>query len=204
MATYSASQSDTRVPYLVSRVVFRHWGLIMLRGVAAIIFGGFALTRPILTLATLILIFGTYAIADGLVAIAAALVQEGVQHRWWLGIVGFIGVAVGIATFRAPGLTGALLLYYIAAWALAGGLLQIFGAIAIRKVITGEWVLIAGGILSVLFGITLFVKPGAGALAFITLIGMYAIVNGVLLMLFAMRMRSFQHRRGSPSAQRVA
>lgn len=204
MATYTASQSHSDVPRIMSRLVFRHWGLLMLRGVAAMIFGVFALARPGLTLASLILLFGTYAIVDGLIAIVAAFAEDGIQHRWWLGLAGVVSILVGLATFRAPALTGMILLYYIAAWAIAGGLLQIVGAIRVRKVIDGEWALAAGGVLSVLVGVALIARPGAGAMAFVTLIAMYAIAIGILLTLFSLRMRALSHRlrRDVPMAQR--
>ena len=206
MATYSTPQTAEPIPGFVSKLIFRHWGFLMLRGIAALLFGVLALSMPGLTLVTLVLLFGTYAIVDGLIAIAAAVVEQGIQHRWWLGLLGVMSVIVGVVTFRAPGLTGLLLLYYIAAWAVLGGALQIFGAVAVRKIIKGEWLLIAAGVVSVLFGIALFVRPGAGALAFITAIGLYAIIAGVLLMLFSLRMRSFAHhiRSELPRAQRVA
>jgi uncharacterized membrane protein HdeD (DUF308 family) len=197
MATSSAPRTADFVPGFISDLVLRHWGLLMLRGVAAIIFGAIALSRPGLTLLSLVLLFGTYAIADGIFAIAAAFVEKGIRHRWWMGLVGAISVIVGIATYRVPGLTGLLLLYYIAAWAIAGGALQIYGAIAVRKVIQGEWLLITGGVLSVIFGIVLLARPGEGALALITVIGAYAVIYGVLVSMFALRMRSFVQRAAS-------
>ena len=96
-------------------------------------------------------------------------------------------------TFAWPGMTALLLLWFIAGWAIATGVMQIVGAIRLRKEIDNEWWLIAGGVLSVVFGLVLVVQPGAGALALLFGIGAYAVVYGIILVAFAFRLRRHRH-----------
>jgi uncharacterized membrane protein HdeD (DUF308 family) len=86
-----------------------------------------------------------------------------------------------------------VLLIFIAAWAIATGIMQIVGAIRLRKEIDNEWLLIAGGILSVIFGLVMLAQPGVGAVALIFVIGTYAIIYGILLVAFALRLRKHIH-----------
>jgi uncharacterized membrane protein HdeD (DUF308 family) len=176
-------------PHLMLHALARNWWLLMLRGISGILFGVLAFVWPGVTLLTLVLLYGAYALIDGVLAIAAAFKGGVPAPRWWLAVVGLLGVAAGVVTLLLPGITALLLLLFIAAWAIAIGVMQIVGAIRLRKEIDNEWWLVAGGVLSVLFGIVLVVQPGAGALALLYIIGAYAIVHGVTLASFAMRLR---------------
>ena len=167
----------------------KNWWMLLLRGIAAIIFGVLALTWPGMTLVTLILFYGAYVLVDGVLAIVAAITGGALMPRWWLAIVGLLGIAAGVLTFLMPGLTAIVLLYFIAGWAIATGVLQIIGAIKLRKEIDNEWLLILGGILSVLFGVAMIAAPGAGALALITVIGIYAMIVGALLVALSFRLK---------------
>jgi uncharacterized membrane protein HdeD (DUF308 family) len=167
----------------------RHWWLILLRGICAILFGVLAFIWPGLTLLTLVLLYGVFALIDGVLALAAAVMGGAPAPRWWLAIAGLLGIAAGLLTLFWPGLTAIVLLLFIAAWAITTGVMQIIGAIRMRKEIDNEWFLVAAGILSVLFGIVLALQPGVGALASIFVIGAYAILYGIALVLFALRLR---------------
>jgi uncharacterized membrane protein HdeD (DUF308 family) len=185
----SYSASVITLPQLLAR----NWWLFLLRGVAALIFGVLSLVWPEISLATLILFFGAYALVDGAFALSAAIVGRGdAEVRWWLVLVGLLGIGIGIGTFLWPGLTALTLLYFIAGWVIAIGLLQIIGAIELRNVIEDEWWLIFDGALSVLFGILLFIMPGAGALALIWLIALFAIAYGILMVGFAFKVKKFK------------
>src|SRR5439155_9193140 len=96
-------------------------------------------------------------------------------------VVGLIGIAAGILTFMWPQMTALVLLAFIAGWALATGIFQVFAAIKLRKVISNEWLLALSGVLSIAFGAIMIARPGAGALAVIWIIGWYAILFGVAL-----------------------
>jgi uncharacterized membrane protein HdeD (DUF308 family) len=173
----------------MAHALAKNWWMLLLRGIAAIIFGLLALAWPGMTLLTLILFYGAYVLVDGVLAIVAAITGGAPMPRWWLAIVGLLGVAAGLLTFLMPGLTAILLLYFIAGWAIATGALQIIGAIRLRKEIDNEWLLILGGIVSVLFGAAMMAAPGAGALALITVIGIYAVIIGVLLVALSFRLK---------------
>jgi uncharacterized membrane protein HdeD (DUF308 family) len=171
----------------------KNWWMLLLRGIAAIIFGGLALSWPGMTLVTLILFYGAYVLADGVLAIVAAITGGTLAPRWWLAVVGLLGIAAGLLTFMMPGVTALVLLYFIAGWAIATGVFQIIGAIKLRKEIDNEWLLVLGGLISVLFGGAMFAAPGAGALALVTVIGIYAIVIGVLLVMLSFRLKRHAH-----------
>ena len=175
----------------------RHWWLVALRGLAAVIFGILAFAVPGITLTVLVILFGAYALVDGVLAIIAAF-RGDAPHRVWLGVEGVVGVLAGLATFAYPGLTALVLLYIIASWAILTGVLEIVGAWRLRQAISNELGLIIGGILSVIFGIVLFVSPRTGALAFILLIGIYAILFGIALLALAWRLRDHAQHVGGP------
>jgi len=173
----------------------RNWWLVVLRGVAAIVFGILTFISPIGSIAVLVLFWGVYALVDGVCAIVAAF--KGPHpggFPWWMFIVGVVAVIAGIYAFVSPALTALALLYVIAAFAIVRGVTEITAAIRLRKEIDNEWMLIAAGALSLLFGLFLFAFPGAGALALIVYIGAMAIVVGVIELLLGLRL----HRLAPP------
>jgi uncharacterized membrane protein HdeD (DUF308 family) len=173
-----------------------HWWALALRGVIAILFGLAALLRPDIALEALILLFGAYALVDGVFAIVGVFGgTRGGTPRWLLLLEGVVSILAGIIAFVFPGLTAIALLYLVAAWAVITGLAEIATAIRLRQEIRGEWALILGGILSVLFGLLLAVLPGVGILSLIWLIGAYAVAFGVLLVITAVRVRGRDNQR---------
>jgi uncharacterized membrane protein HdeD (DUF308 family) len=168
----------------------KNWWLVLLRGIAGILFGVLAFTWPGLTLLTLVLLYGAYALADGVIALVAAFTgRAGTQPTWWLVVVGLLGIAAGLVTFLWPGITALALVVFIGAWAVAHGVFEIVGAIELRHEIGNEWMLILAGALSVLFGLAVLVMPGAGALGLIWAIGAYSILFGALLVGLSLRLR---------------
>ena len=179
-----------------------NWWAIALRGVTAIIFGVLAFVLPTLSLFALILMFGAYAIVEGIFnIIAAARSRSGEGPRWLLLLEGLVSIAAGIVTFALPGLTALVLVYVIAAWAMVTGVLEIIAAVRVRKQITGEVWWILSGILSVVFGVLLMIAPGAGALALVLWIGAYAVIFGALLVGLAFRLRRWQSAEQVPIAR---
>jgi len=171
----------------------RNWGLFALRGLFAILFGVVALVWPQATLMALVLLFGAYALVDGIFAVAFGIASYGHNQRWWAVLLeGLAGIIIGLLTFFWPDTTAFVLLYFIAAWALVTGVLEIVAAIQFRRVIHNEWLMVLSGLLSVVFGVLLVVFPSAGAVSLVWLIGAYAIFFGVLLISFAFHLRSLQ------------
>src|SRR5512138_954859 len=174
--------------------ISRNWWLYAVRGVVAIIFGVVALARPEQALQALVLVFGAYAFVDGIFAIFAGIASYRYFDRWWAVLLeGVAGVVIGLLTFFWPSITALVLLYFIAAWALITGIFEIVTAIQLRREITGEWMYILGGLLSIVFGVLLFVFPGAGALSLVWLIGIYAILFGISEIILAFRLNGLQH-----------
>jgi uncharacterized membrane protein HdeD (DUF308 family) len=172
----------------------RCWWVLLLRGIAAIVFGVLAFVWPGLTLVTLVLLYGAFALVDGVLSLIAAFSGSAKPvPTWWLVVVGFLGIAVGLVTFLWPGITAILLVLFIGAWALVHGIFEIIGAIQLRKEIDNEWMLILGGVLSVLFGAVVLIAPGAGALGLVWAIAAYSIVFGIVFVALALRLRSHRH-----------
>jgi uncharacterized membrane protein HdeD (DUF308 family) len=159
--------------------------------VLAVVFGVVALIWPDITLRALVLLYGFYALVDGLLALAALLVGGNLvrERRGWLIVEGVAGIAAGVIAFLWPEITALVLLYLIAAWAIATGVLEIAVAIWLRRELRGEWLLALGGIVSVVFGVFLIVRPGEGAVAVVWLIGLFAILFGGALIGLGLRLR---------------
>ena len=169
----------------------RQWWSVALRGVLAVVFGVIAWIWPDITLRALVLLYGFYALVDGLLALAALLVGGRLvsDRRGWLIVEGVAGIAAGVIAFLWPEITALVLLYLIAAWAIATGVLEVAVAVWLRRELRGEWLLALGGIVSVVFGVFLIVRPGEGATAVVWLIGLFAIVFGVALIGLGLRRR---------------
>lgn len=166
------------------------WWLFLLRGLAAIIFGVLALAWPGLTLFVLIISFGIWIIFDGVVEIWNGFTNREGHDRWWVDILlGLAGIIAGILIISLPGITAVVAMYYIGAWMVITGILQVFYAIKLREEISGEWFLILTGLLSVVLGIIFFIFPGSGAVSLVWLIAIYAIVFGIILIVFSFRAR---------------
>ncbi len=165
---------------------------LTIRGLALILFGIMALIWPNLTVTVLAILFGVYALVDGVVSVVGAILNRKTSPNWTLLLImGLISIIAGIFAISNPGVTSLALLYIIAVWALLIGLVSILTAVRLRREIEGEWVMIAAGVLSIVFGIALIVAPDAGAAALAWLIGAYAIILGILDMLLAARARGW-------------
>jgi uncharacterized membrane protein HdeD (DUF308 family) len=179
-----------------------NWWAVTIRGVAAILFGVLTFVMPIVTLATLVLLFGAYAIVDGVFMLVSVFRgREGDRSRWVMVLEGIVSIAAGIVAFAWPGLTAVAVVYVIAAWSLVTGILEIAAAIRLRREIRGEVWLGLSGVLSIVFAAVLMVAPGVGALAVVLWIGAYAIVFGALLVGLSLRLRREQRMEQRPIAR---
>jgi uncharacterized membrane protein HdeD (DUF308 family) len=180
---------------MLAQLLTRTWWVFLIRGIFAIVFGVLAYFQSGTTLAALVLLFGAYSLADGVLSVFSAIGGRTEIDHWWLVLLeGLVGIGVGLVTLLVPGVTTIALLFYIAVRSIATGIVQIVAALRIRKEIEGEWLLIAAGLVSVLFGALLLAQPAAGALAVLWLIATFAIALGIVLVLLAFKARGFARR----------
>jgi uncharacterized membrane protein HdeD (DUF308 family) len=180
---------------MLADILSRYWWMTLLRGLCWILLGIMILASPAISLITLTLALGVVMFIDGIISVVNAFSGRREQDDWWvLLLVGLAGVGIGILTFRNPGVTAFAVVFYVAIWAIATGLLEIVAAVRLRKQIAGEIWLLLSGIASVVFGVWLIARPGSGALALVWLIAVYAIAFGALLLLLAFEVRSGARR----------
>lgn len=166
----------------------RNWWVLALHGAAAVLFGITAFVWPGPTLIVLVALYGAYAIVEGVISLFGAF-RSGDGFRWSLLLWGLLGIAAGIVAFAWPDITALVLVYVIAAWAIATGIVQVAAAVSLRRELEGEWLLGLTGLLSIAFGVLLAAFPGSGALSLVWLIGAYAVVAGFTLMALGLRLR---------------
>ncbi|QUQ72053.1 HdeD family acid-resistance protein [Kutzneria sp. CA-103260] len=169
----------------------RNWWLVALRGALAVIFGIVTLAWPGMTLLALIFLWGFYALVDGVSSIALGAAVRG--HRWSNVLIGVVGVLAGLVAIMLPGETAVVLLVIIAIWAIVAGVVQVIAGVALRRAMPHAWFLIVTGALTLILGVVLLFNPGAGALALVTTIGVFALIWGVSLILMAFRLRGLRN-----------
>jgi uncharacterized membrane protein HdeD (DUF308 family) len=181
----------------------RNWWTLALRGLAAVIFGILAYVWPDVTFTVLVLFFGAYALWDGIFSLIAAFRTQG-ERRWPLLLEGLVGVAAGLFTFIWTEAATLALLFVIGTWAVVTGIFEIIAAIRLRKEIEGEWLLLISGLLSMLFGIAMFIWPAAGLVAVTWLIAAYAVAFGILLIVLGFRLRNWDRQRPMTARQQMS
>lgn len=187
--------SEGRYRQRLSRFA-ENWRAMALRGLVAVLFGLVILLWPGLVLAVLSLFFGIYALVDGGVVLVPALRSSDRGSRRWLPLAeGTVGVIAGLVALLWPGLTAGGLLYVIVGWAVVTGILKILTAIVLRSEVENGWLLAGGGALSVLFGVILAALVGSEVPSLAPFIGVFAVVVGLALIVFAFRIRDRQRNR---------
>jgi uncharacterized membrane protein HdeD (DUF308 family) len=166
------------------------WWTLLVRGLAAILFGILAIARPGTSLLALVFVWGSYAMVDGVFELALAAKRGSRGGRWgWYFFEGLVSIVAGVGAFAWPGITAVVLAMMIGAWALLTGIAEIVAAIELRKVLSGEWLLAASGVVSIVFGLVVFAFPMAGALSIVWVVGIYAIAFGTMLATLAFRIK---------------
>ena len=178
----------------MDQAITRSSRLLALAGAAAVVFGIVALVWPNITLVALVALFGAYALVAGGLTLAYGVdfATQGAHHWVPMVLSGVAGIAIGVFTFFRPGITALALVFLIAAWAIVTGIFEVVAGVEFTGMVKGSWTLWLSGLLSVAFGVLVALRPGAGALTIVWLIGFYAILAGVIRLVTAYRMRSDQ------------
>jgi uncharacterized membrane protein HdeD (DUF308 family) len=166
--------------------LMKNWWVFLVQGILAILCGIATLAWPGLTLIILLWTIGIYFIVDAITSFASMFKGDG---WFWPLLGGLVSLAAGIATLARPGVTAIVLLIMIGIWALVKGITEIVTAIQLRKAIEGEFWLILSGLISALFGLFVIFRPGGGALAVLTLIAVFLIIKGLILVLLSFKVR---------------
>ena len=177
------------MPGPVLEALRRNWWAFVLRGVCAILFGFFAWFWPGLTLLALILTWATLACVSGVTTLISAFARDGCEPRWILLLEGGVSLVAGLTALFYPRFTALLFLYLLAAWAILSGIVEVVAAYRLRNEIRGEFWLGFAGVLSLLFGVMLVLRPGAGALTVVWLIAGYSVLFGVVLIAWGMHLK---------------
>lgn len=171
------------------------WWVLLLRGFAAILFGVLGLAMPGLSLGSVVLLFGAFCLVDGLLGAWTALWHRRQKENGWLLLVGgLVGIGTGLLTIFQPAVSALALLFYVATWAIATGVVQILGAVRLRHAIRDEWALGLAGSASLALGVLLMAQPEKGALALLWLIASWAVLAGLLLVALAFEVRAAGRR----------
>jgi uncharacterized membrane protein HdeD (DUF308 family) len=170
------------------------WWLLVLRGIAALFFGLAAFLWPGLTLAVLVLLFGAYAIVDGVVSMYTAIRRREPGQWEWHFAQGLLGLAAGLVAIVLPGLAALALVTLVAAWAILTGVSEIMLAVRMRDLLSAEILWLLAGIVSIVLGLALVVFPAAGAIAVTWMIGAYALFLGVVFVTLGITLRTATSR----------
>jgi uncharacterized membrane protein HdeD (DUF308 family) len=175
--------------------LLRRWWVFLVRGLCSIFIGVVAFTQPVTTLLTLVIVWGILALVDGITALFAGWAGRGRGEGMMPFLIGgVISILAGLTAWLWPGITVVALLTIIAVWSIVRGLFEIMGAIALRREIEHEWLMVGSGVLSVLFGVVLLSRPGAGIVTLAYFIGIYAFLSGVMLVFLGFKLRGLAHR----------
>jgi uncharacterized membrane protein HdeD (DUF308 family) len=177
----------------------RHWWAFLARGLCAIAFGVLTWVWPGITVRVVMVAFGAFALANGILSISKAVDSwDEKDDRWLFVLEGILGIGIAIITLFAPKVTAVTLLFYIATWTLAMGVMEIVIAIRLRKEIEGEFWLFLAGLVSVVFSVLLLLFPGSGILGLVWVLATYAVVFGILLVILAFRLLAQVRRTKAP------
>jgi uncharacterized membrane protein HdeD (DUF308 family) len=168
----------------------RHWWWLALRGIAIILFGLIALAWRGETLGSFMLLFGGFALVDGLLAMFAALTNVAGNKRWWILLHGVAGVVFAVFTCLWPESAGTTLLYMVAAWALITGIMEVAGARKLDRSVSNEELLFQSGNVSILFAVLLILVSKTGVLSVAQMFGPAGIIFGLLTLALGLNARS--------------
>ena len=170
----------------------KNWWMFLARGILAILLGLIALFWPDVAFVSLVLLIGVFALVNGIIAIVSAFTSNAKSENWWWLIAeGVFGIVLGLLSIFQPQAMVKAWLILIAAWLIITGIFEIITAIALRKVIEGEFWMILAGSIALLFGFLLLASPTLGIAAIGIIIGIFAILFGIILILFAIGLKKY-------------
>ncbi|ANN65490.1 HdeD family acid-resistance protein [Bordetella bronchialis] len=185
-------------------VMSNAWWVLAVRGVLGIVFGALALMWPVLTLLVLVALFAAYALLSGIAAVVGAwrarAAGPGRGETWMIVVLGLVAIACGVVAVVWPAITALALVLIMGVNALVAGVLDIAVAIRHRDTVKHTWLMVLAGVVSIVFGVGVLVFPGAGALALVWMISIYAIASGVLLLAMGIQARRGQGPYGHAPA----
>jgi len=174
------------------------WWLMLVRGIAGVAFAIAAVIWPQITLPVLTILFGVYALIDGVFALAAAT-SPLADGRWWaLLIEGILGIVVAFLVFTQPAMSQAAFVIAVGLWSLFTGVLEIIAGIQLRDIVENEWMYVFAGIVSILFGVLVLRYPVAGAIGVVWLFAGYAFIFGVLAIALSYRLQQLHSKLQQP------
>ena len=163
------------------------WQMLMVRGAVAVVFGLVAMTWRMETAVLLVLVWGVWAVCDGVALLAQGLMGKVKDGRWWAVAVGVIAVVVGVLAMARPGMAAVTLTWLLGAWAILRGGFELIAALGVSG--ASRWLLLGGGALSLLIGLVFVLNPGGAAVALAFLLGLLAVGWGVLHLVTAFELR---------------
>ena len=177
----------------MQQLVNNYRTMFLFRGLAAIAFGVITLVWPKISLAALVLVFGIFAIINGVTAVAAAIRGRHEPHWGVLLFEGILGILAGVVALIWPGITALAFLFLISAWAILTGILELVAPLAFPMSFGRGLLFALSGIVSIVFGVLIAAQPAAGLLAVVWLIGTYAIIVGIMHIVVYFEARSVAH-----------
>ena len=173
----------------MDRILSHAWWALLIRGILAIVFAVTAIVWPGITLTLLVLMFGAWALVDGVFVVGNGVIYR--QGEWgWLVLEGLVGIAAGLIALIAPWMALFAFLMLVGAWLLVTGALEIVQAVQLRRVFDNEWLLILNGSLSILMAALIVLFPGASSFAFVYMLATFAMIWGIFSILLAFRVHS--------------
>lgn len=174
---------------MLLQTIQRSWWVLALYGVISILFGIGALIWPLTTALALAWAFGVMALAEGVTSLVALFDKNTPISKGWLALYALASIAFGIVAVIFPGAVAGVLLLFLAAWLVVGGIYRIMFAVRVRKQIQGEWWIGLSGLLSIVLGVLFFAYPAAGLVSVTVWIGAFVLIYGVFQVMAALKLR---------------
>jgi len=174
----------------MQQVLSNYRTMFLFRGIVSVLFGVIALVWPKMTLSALVFVFGLFAVISGITAVVAALRHTEFPGWGWLLAEGILGFLVGAVALIWPGITALAFIYLLAAWAILTGVFEVITPLAYPMGGGRALLTVLAGVLSIIFGILIAAQPSSGLLAVVWLIGVYAILFGIMYVVIYFESRS--------------